>query len=81
MAPKCPAPVPSIETDDDELSPLAELQRQLAESQAQTATLQAALDAHETPQAPTAFTDADYDRIAAAMARQQAHTGCTDHSD
>ena len=80
MAPKRTAPVTSIETDDDEPSSIAELRRQLAESQAQAAALQATIDAQDNYQAPTAFTDADYERIAAVMRRQQSQANLTDRS-
>ena len=66
--PKCTAtaPAPSIKTDD-EMPMLEALQRQLAESQAQTVALQAALNARESYEHPMAYMDADYNHIAAAM--------------
>ena len=73
------APAPSIETDD-EMPMLEALQRQLAESQAQTAALQAALDTHESYEHPMAYMDADYNHIAAAMLRQQSHADFMDRS-
>ena len=60
------APAPSIETDN-EMPMLKALQRQLAESQAQTVALQAALNACESYEHPMAYMDADYNHIAAAM--------------
>jgi hypothetical protein len=65
-------------TETDEPSLVEVLRRQLAESQAQTATLQAALDERTDRQETPAFTDHDYDRIAAAMRRQQSRSLSTD---
>ena len=79
MPPKRAAPASAIDMDD-EPSLVGELQRQLAESQAQAATLQAALDAREAREPQMAYTDDDYDCIAAAMLRQQARADLTDRS-
>jgi hypothetical protein len=69
----------SVETDD-EPTMLETLQRQLAESQAQTAVLQAALDAREAYGHPTVLTDEDHKRIVAAMLRQQSRADSTNRS-
>ena len=78
---KAPAPPMASSTGSNEAALQEEvesLRKQLAESESRTATLQATIE--ETRNTP-AFTDLDYERIAAAMQQQQSRDHSRDRRD